>query len=296
MQNRQRCLVGLLSLVVVVFALSSYGQTPTPTKSSDKPKTHSENRTQKSETNETISKIPSPPETLINSDQTNKETPNIAKKHDKKVPSDVWITRFTAALVAVGILQFIAMILQYCWMRKTLGVVKIQAETMQDELMLKKRSKIHVRDVAIPEFENPLGRQSFPNGQLSIVNLGGIAANIIEIGAWFETGHEKGLPTEWPDESEKPNVPNPQPTKLEVGQLVRYKFTDERRQWSSYEWVRMKPNEGMLYVIGYVRYTDETQLPRYSRFFREYRVLKGYGGLHKYSRRFFPVEGYEYEE
>ena len=180
--------------------------------------------------------------------------------------------------------------------QETAQAAKVQAETMSDELNLKLRSKLHVRDVTIPEFENPLGRNGFPNGQLSIVNLGGMPADVIEIGAWFETGCEKGLPTEMPDESERPNVQNPQPAKVEVGQSIRYKFTDERRPWSSYEWVRTTPNENTLYVMGYVKYTDSTQLLRYSRFFREYRVLKGYEGLHKHSRRFFPIEGYEYEE
>jgi len=320
----------LISVALVIFvALSSYGQALTPLPEKEKRKDNTSQADPHPNQPE-ISK-PNPkgsPAPHVGADVPRKPEEDAADKakdrETDKSPdclsyawtffvnrwNDIFLTLFTAVVAFftyrlykataglwdVAKTQSEDLKLSITIAQETAKAVKIQAQTMRDELDLKLRSKIHVRDVAIPGIENPLGRDEFPNGQLSIVNLGGVPANIVKIGAWFEIGREKGLPTEWPDESEKPNVPNPQPAKLEVGQSARYEFADERRPWSYYDSIRTKPNEDTLYVVGYVEYTDATQLPRYSRIFREYRVLKDQIGLHKISRRFFPVEGYEYEE
>jgi len=304
MEKRLFWPAGLLSIIVVILLmLPLYGQAPTPTKPSNEPKTETKNSSKKTQTIQPGPQNSSPSRILQVTPQAKQEATDTTNKQDNHASGDWWIRLFTGVLAFVAVLQIITFWVQTHWMYKALNAtketaeaVKIQADTMGQELALKRRSKIHVRDVATPGIENPLGRDECPHGQLSIVNLGGMPANIIEIGAWFEIGREKGLPTEMPDESEKPNVPNPQPAKLEVGQSVRYKFADERRPWSYYDPIRTKPNEDTLYVIGYAKYTDATQLPRYSRFFREYRLPKEKTGLHRLSRRFFPVEGYEYEE
>jgi len=180
--------------------------------------------------------------------------------------------------------------------KETAEAVKIQAEIMRQELALKQRAKIQVRDIVIPHFEDLFEKSEFLKGQLSVVNVGGMAANIIHIGAWFEVGYGKRIPTERPEESEKPNVPNPKPDRLEAGQSFTYNFIDNRTPGSSYDSIRMGKSDCTLYAIGYIEYTDTTGVVKRTAFFREYRLPKDRIGGYKEERKFFPVEGYEYEE
>jgi len=298
----------ILTAVAIFLSLPLYGQTPTPPKASDKPKTETKDNAKGAKTIQSHTQDFSPPPALVFPKQSEQGTPIPTKKQDDYTSSNWWLVGVTGALVCVGIVQVIVLCFQSRWMRRTLAIAqrtaeaaKIQAEIMEKEYALKNRAKIHVRDVVITNLANTFQAGEFPGGRLNVINAGGNIAEITNIGAWFEIGQGKRLPTERPDEGDPPNLPNPQPARLEAGHSSTYDFTDSRHRISdlgSYNMVRQGNSSSTLYAMGYVDYVDTTRISRRTTFFREYRLPKGKIGGRKEERRFFPVDDprYEYEE
>jgi hypothetical protein len=320
-----RFILLIFTILAIFIALPLYGQTPTPPKISNEPKAQTENKKGDTKTNQPISKNFSISGTFKNTPQGNMEPSYPANHHDNKATDDkaiqnCLIITFTGVIAFAAVLQFIALLYQAHWMKRqskeiekslaitkeTADAAKIQAEITEKEYVLKNRAKIRVRDVIITNLGDPFLAKESPEGELEIVNVGGTPADIINIGSWFEIGYGKELPTERPDKTEPPNLPNPQPTRFGSGQSHAYPFVDNRNTMSSDAWDHIRRPRGQcaLYAIGYVEYIDITDTTKNTRsentrrttFFRKYRLDKGMVGGHKEDRRFFPLEGYEYEE
>jgi hypothetical protein len=303
-----------LTIMEICLILPLYGQAPTPPKASDKPKPYTENTREDTKGNQPISENFSISGTFkINTKQANQVSSNISDKSNYEATPDWWIRSFTGIIGFAAILQVIALLYQAHWMRRqskeiersltiakeTADATKIQAEITEKEYVLKNRAKIHVRKIIITNLEDPFLAKEFPEGTLDIINAGGTPAEIINIGSWFGIGYGKELPMERPDEAGISNLPKPlEPARLEPGCSGTYPIPDNRYPMSSgaYDSVRRAKSDCTLYAMGYIEYADTAGSSRRTTFFREYRLPKGMIGGHKEDRKFFPMEGYEYEE
>ena len=295
-------IVLFLIIIAMSLALSLYGQTPTPVKPSNEPKSDSKNSSKKTQTIQPNSQNPSSSQILQITPQPKQKAADTTNKQDNQASGNGWIRLFTGVLAFVAIVQLITFWIQTHWMHKTLNAtkettesVKIQAETMQKELVLTQRPKLRIRDVIIPDLRDRFPKNKIPNGEFYIVNVGGTPAKITNVGCWVEW-LSGGLPMKKPYDGESPNCPNAVSTKLQAGQGFPLKFIDNRHTWErAWDYIFMGSGDMPLYVMGYVEYIDDIGTPRRTTFCRQYRWPEG--EIHELGRerRFFPVDDSDYE-
>jgi hypothetical protein len=157
----------LVLFCIVIFAsMPSQGQTPTPSKRSDEPKTQAPNSTKTAKTPQANAKNLSSPEILPIPQQTNKESPKVTEKQNDHSSPNWWLVYLTAALALVMIVQSIAMSLQAHWLKRqteeikqslaiaedTANAAKKSADVAEKTILATQRPWISVR----PLFENGL--------------------------------------------------------------------------------------------------------------------------------------------
>ena len=164
MKKRSLYLEVLFFVIMIIFlSLPLYGQTPTPLKGSNEPKTETKAYKEKAKTNQNPSKIMSAPEALGVSTKNDITTTNDANKKEDKSTYEWWLIAFTGVLAVVGCIQCGVMYRQSHWLKEqsieikqsisiaqdTADAVKKQTETMRRKLILTHRPKLRVRNVVI---------------------------------------------------------------------------------------------------------------------------------------------------
>ncbi len=161
--------VSLMLLLFAVINVYSQEPSPTPLKISNKPESYTDCKNQAPPKNHSISGV----NTIkidgnINTEKSKEQAQNSAAQSNNKTSSDWRIIVFTGVLAIVAVLQFFAMVFQYCVMNK------------QD-------STARLRDRAYVYFGNPTVISYPPNkpevGGINIIaeNVGNMPARIISI-------------------------------------------------------------------------------------------------------------------
>lgn len=127
----------LFNLTIIIclcylFSINSYGQVPTPTKTSNEPEYQTNSSQQNPAVIGTVPSQPVPAVPLFIAPDTKIKTTNETQNKNDKTTADWWLVYFTAALVAVVFMQFIWMVRQEKWMRRNVEISQKSADAAKE--------------------------------------------------------------------------------------------------------------------------------------------------------------------
>jgi hypothetical protein len=229
------------------------------------------------------------------------ETQRLADETDNIATYTSRLAVFTLLLFCAALGQIWLFVWQLFLIRESLQDTKATVKVSQETLILTHRPKLRVRNITITQNwatgqRSPLFREGQELiGHFYISNVGGTPAKIVE-SLCLVHPTKRGLPMNRPYEEMKANNPIAPTTTLQPGEATQAKFGGklgpEAKDISSFS------DNWRLYVMGWVEYTDVSDIKRRTVFCREWRQPRGPdGGIN--DPRFFPVKGepdYEHEE
>lgn len=176
-----------------------------------------------------------------------------------------------------------------------LGITTVYLwEAGERQIVLAQRPRLRVRNVVHrpprPSYEirYPFEQGHHIGGQFYLVNVGGTAAKVVEMGCWVEWFRDDiNLPMERPYEGKRGNISAT--PRVEPGQSVPISFSsDKAMDWQAEDITPMQGSSPRthLYVMGWVFYKDDIGIARFTSFCRKFDPRRA---------KFFAVDDPDYE-
>lgn len=212
---------------------------------------------------------------------------NIAKQGVQLAGSSVswpdWIVAFGTLAIAI-----------FTW--RLWLTTKGTLEHLEREFVANHRPRLRIRNVvvrpqaAVNTLPILFAPQALVSGQLYVVNVGDTAATIVESGCWVEWS-KRPLPMERSYEGKLGNGLFGA-LRLEPGQSAPGVFQSEKSMGEEGVSLWLGDSGWMLWVMGWISYTDDRKTPRRTSFCRAY--MKG-PSEHPDDGHFAAVENPDYE-